>query len=244
MKIKVASLIIIAMFFISSCEPGQLLGPTLISPSTSTPTPTSTQTSTIIPMGILTTTVTETETQTPTTMSTYVPTFTLIEKLESTQVIVFYLKGVPTQESTGSCWSSSNVLDRVDAWRCTSGNIIYDPCFSISGNSQAVICDTSPLDNSTGIKLNLTEPLPAHWPIPNPISAWEFELVDGTNCSYLGGATAAFGGKRVNYSCTDGWYVLGDLQKGKIWIAQKIWLSSDFSSIVESVKAFIRIVWL
>ena len=244
MKIKVASMIIIAMFFISSCEPGQLMGPTLISPSTNTPTPTSTQTSTIIPTGILTSTVTETETQIPTTMSTYVPTFTLIQELESTQVIVFYPLGVPTQERRGSCWSSSNVLDRVDAWRCTSGDIIYDPCFSISGNIQAVICDTSPLDNSTGIKLNLTEPLPAHWSIPNPISAWVFELADGTNCSFLGGATAAFGGKRVNYSCTDGWYVLGDLQKGKIWIAQKIRLSSDFSSIVESVKVFMRIAWL
>jgi len=65
------------------------------------------------------------------------------------------------------------------------------------------------------LTLNLTEPLPAHWPIPNPISAWEFELVDGTNCSYLGGATAAFGGKRVNYSCTDGWYVLGIYKRVK-----------------------------
>jgi hypothetical protein len=60
----------------------------------------------------------------------------------------------------------------------------------------------------------------------------------------MGGATAAFGGKRVNYSCSDGWYVLGDLQKGEVWAAQKIRESSDYSSIVESVKVFIRIVWL
>ena len=182
-------------------------------------------------------------TSTPTHLSTFTPNPTS----ESTQVIVFHPEGVPTQERTGSCWSTSDVLNRVDAWRCMADNSIYDPCFSISGNSQAVICYISPLDNSTSFKLNLTEPLPEHWPISTNSawanSAWEFELADGTDCRIMGGATAVFEGKRVNYSCTDGWYVLGDLQRGKVWIAQKIRLSSDFSSIIESVKAFIRIVW-
>ncbi|HEY5157061.1 MAG TPA: hypothetical protein VII93_03755 [Anaerolineales bacterium] len=241
MKIKVASMIIIAMLFISSCGPEQL-GPTLI------PTSTNTQTPIITPTAILTSTVTETETPTPMTIPTYIPTFTLIPTFESTQVIVFHPKGVPTQERTGSCWEGSIFLNRVDAWRCTSGDIIYDPCFSIPENDQAVICVISPLDNSTSFKLILTEPLPAHWPISTNSawanSAWVFELADGTNCRILGGATATFGGKRVNYSCSDGWYVLGDLQKGKVWAAQKIRESSDYSSIVESVKVFIRIVWL
>jgi hypothetical protein len=203
-------------------------------PSQTTITPKPSSTLTVVTIAV---------TSTP----TYTPTFTPNPTLESTQVIVFYPKGVPTQERTGSCWEGSVFLNRVDAWRCTSGDNIYDPCFSISGNSQAEICYIRPLDNSTSFKLNLTEPLPAHWPVSTNSawanSAWVFELADGTNCRILGGATAAFGGKRVNYSCADGWYVLGDLQKGKVWIAQKIRLSSDFSSIVESVKAFIRIVW-
>jgi hypothetical protein len=247
MKLKAASMIIIAILFTSSCGPGQLLEPTLMPTSTNTPAPANTQTPSITPTATLTSTITETKTQTPTTMPTYIPTFTLNQTLESTQVIVFHPKGVPTQERTGSCWEGSIFLNRVDAWRCTSGDIIYDPCFSLPGNSQAVICYISPLDNSTSFKLNLTEPLPAHWPISTNSawtnSAWVFELADGTNCRILGGATAAFGGKRVNYSCTDGWYVLGDLQKGKVWIAQKIRLSSDFSSIVESVQVLIRKVW-
>ena len=177
-----------------------------------------------------------------TSTSTYTPTFTLNPTLESTQVIVFHPEGIPTPERTGSCWSSSDVLNRADAWRCTSGDDIYDPCFSIPGNSQAVICDTSPLSNSTGFKLNLIEPLPSHWTITTN-SALAFELADGTNCSFVGGATAAFGGKRVNYSCSDGWWILGELQKGQVWTAQKIRQSSDFSSIVESVQVSIRIVW-
>jgi hypothetical protein len=248
MKLKVASMIIVAMLFTSSCGPGQLLEPTLIPTSTNTLTPANTRTPTITPTATLTSTITETETQTQWKMPTHKPTFTLIQTLESTQVIVFHPKSVPAQERTGSCWEGSAFLNRVDAWRCTSGDIIYDPCFNIPGNSQAVICYIDPMDNSTSFKLNLTEPLPEHWPISTNSawanSAWEFELADGTDCRIMGGATAVFEGKRVNYSCTDGWYVLGDLQKGKVWIAQKIRLSSDYSSIVESVEAFIRIVWL
>ncbi|HEY5157776.1 MAG TPA: hypothetical protein VII93_07435, partial [Anaerolineales bacterium] len=63
-------------------------------------------------------------------------------------------------------------------------------------------------------------------------------------CSFLGGATAAFEGKRVNYSCSDGWYILGELQEGQVWTARKVRLSSDFSSIEESVQIFIKKVWL
>jgi hypothetical protein len=176
--------------------------------------------------------------------STYTPTFTSNPLLDSTQVIVFHPEGTPSQERTGSCWSTSNVLNRVDAWRCMADNTIYDPCFSIPGNSQAVICDTSPLSDSTGLKLNLTESLPARGTVSPVKSAWAFELADGTNCSFLGSATASFDGNRVNYSCSDGWFILGELQDGQVWTARKIRLSSDLSSIKESVQVFIKIVWL
>ena len=179
-----------------------------------------------------------------TSTSTYITTITPNLTSESTQVIVFHPKVVPTQEGTGSCWSISVVLNRVDAWRCMKDNSIYDPCFSIPGNSQAVICDTSPLIDSTGFKLNLTESLPARGTVSHVKSALAFELADGTNCSFVGGATAAFEGKRVNYSCSDGWYILGELQEGQVWTAQKVRLSSDFSYIEESVQVFIKVVWL
>jgi hypothetical protein len=45
---------------------------------------------------------------------------------ESTHVIVFHPEGIPPQERTGSCWSTSNVLIQVDAWRCTVDNSIND----------------------------------------------------------------------------------------------------------------------
>ena len=162
---------------------------------------------------------------------------------ESTRVIVFHPMGVPTQERTGSCWSISDVLNRVDAWRCMAGDFIYDPCFSIPENSQAVICDTSPLSDSTGFKLVLTEPLPARGTVSPVQSAWAFELADGIKCIFVDGATAAFEGERLNYSCSDGWFILGELQEGQVWTARKVRLSSDSSSIEESVQVFIKTVW-
>jgi len=175
---------------------------------------------------------------------TYTATFTPNPTSDSTQVIVFHPQGVPTREHTGSCWSTSNVLIRDDAWRCTLNNNIYDPCFSISGTSQAVICGTSPLSDNLGFKLDLTESLPARGTEPLIKYAWAFELDDGTDCIFMDGATAAFEGKRVNYSCSDGWVILGELQEGQVWTARKVRLSSDLSSIEESVQVSIKKVWL
>jgi hypothetical protein len=172
------------------------------------------------------------------------PTFTPNPASDSTQVIEFHPAGVPTEERSGSCWSTSDVLNRVDAWRCMADNSIYDPCFSIPGNGQAVICAASPLGDSTGFKLNLTGALPASGTVSPVKSAWAFELADGTTCTFVGGATAAFEGKRVNYSCSDGWVILGELQEGQVWTARKVHLSPDLSSIEESVQVFIKIVWL
>jgi eukaryotic-like serine/threonine-protein kinase len=172
------------------------------------------------------------------------PSFTPDPTSESTQVIEFHPAGVPTQELSGSCWSVSDVLNRDDAWRCTAGDIIYDPCFSIPGDSQAVVCYSTPLDESTGFKLDLTDPLPARGTPLSFKSAWVVELADGTKCVFMTGATTVFEGERVNYSCSDGGYILGELQEGQVWTARKIRPSSDFSSIEESVQVFIKIVWL
>jgi hypothetical protein len=172
------------------------------------------------------------------------PTITPNPASDSTQVIVFHPEGVPTQERTGSCWSTSNVLNRADAWRCMADTSIYDPCFSIPGNGQAVICAASPLGDSPGFKLNLTGALPARGTVSPVKSAWAFELADGTTCIFMGGATATFEGKRVNYSCSDGWVILGELQEGQVWTAWKVRLSSDFSSIEESIQVSIKKVWL
>jgi hypothetical protein len=42
---------------------------------------------------------------------------------------------------TGYCWTSSNATDRTDAWRCMTGNYIYDPCFAASRVAHFVLCN-------------------------------------------------------------------------------------------------------
>ena len=47
----------------------------------------------------------------------------------------FSYHGVPepaVTSASGSCFTSSDVTRRDDAWRCTVGNTLYDPCFSSS----------------------------------------------------------------------------------------------------------------
>jgi hypothetical protein len=176
--------------------------------------------------------------------ATYSPTLTPNPASGSTQVIEFHPQGVPTQERSGSCWTTSNVLNRADAWRCMADNSIYDPCFSIPGNAQAVICAASPLGDSTGFTMNLTGPLPARGTVSPVKSAWALELADGTTCTFVEGATTAFEGKRVNYDCSDGWSILGELQEGQVWTALKVRLSPDMSSIEQSIIVSIKVVWL
>lgn len=44
---------------------------------------------------------------------------------------------------------------------------------------------------------------------------------NGISCGFLTGATGVINGKRINYGCSDGSYVLGDLQTGTLWKAEK-----------------------
>src|SRR5438045_3515319 len=60
---------------------------------------------------------------------------------------------------SGSCWEGSIVSERSDAWRCMSGNEIFDPCYS--GNTKWVACLRSALGDRV-VRFVLTKPLPAH----------------------------------------------------------------------------------
>src|SRR4051794_21171589 len=51
----------------------------------------------------------------------------------------------------GDCWSGS-VMGRKDAWRCSLGNGIYDPCFK-SPTTNWVVCLYSPWSRK-GVALN------------------------------------------------------------------------------------------
>jgi hypothetical protein len=83
-----------------------------------------------------------------------------------------------TANVSGSCWTSSIAAQRPDAFRCTSGNEIFDPCFVTS--STVVVCPTDLIHNHATL-MKLTEALPAN---TNRRSGepWAFELQSGGMC--------------------------------------------------------------
>jgi hypothetical protein len=168
--------------------------------------------------------------------------------ITATEVIT-YTPGPPTGEpQAGSCWTNSLAVWRPDAWRCFVGDSIYDPCFAVDGD---VICGASPVTTTISFALELTEPLPAPT-VPDDTSghAWLVELPDGTVCELATGATGGVDGERINYWCPSpdpdqSVVILGDLQPGEVWMAQRVVLSGSMPNLTvrESALSPVRTVW-
>lgn len=108
-----------------------------------------------------------------------------------------------TRPKRGSCFSGSNAASRNDAWRCTVGNFIYDPCFSSPRAPGVVLCPGEEL--RFAIKVNLTKGLPRRYANSRPPALdeqpWNLQLLDGEHCIFLTGATSVLQGRRLNYAC-------------------------------------------
>jgi hypothetical protein len=117
----------------------------------------------------------------------------------------FSYHGVPEPTVTnvsGSCFTSSGVTRRDDAWRCTVGNTLYDPCFSSSLAFGIVICPV-PWQGS-GTEIHLSKPLPksSSHTIPSlSLQPWAVETVSGAFCVLSSGASSVVHGQRFNYFC-------------------------------------------
>jgi len=109
---------------------------------------------------------------------------------------------VHTHLRAGYCGSGSETAARGDAWRCFSGNLVLDPCFSFSRHSASVICPSSPWSR-TGIRLRLTSRLPVGFqtaPAPSTrAQPWALELGDGRRAVFASGASDSAEGMRLNY---------------------------------------------
>lgn len=159
----------------------------------------------------------------------------------STEAIKYVPTEIPSEIREGSCWINSLTLGRKGTWRCMEDNVaIHDPCFAIS-ETKNLICDSSPITKDKGFQLKLTEPLPEDRGAEEG-QGWLIELGDGTTCVFITGATGIINGKRINYMCDDGSYVLGDLQAGIAWKAEKAEVDSNLQAkSIELVP--IRRVW-
>jgi hypothetical protein len=131
----------------------------------------------------------------------------------------------------GSCWTSSIATNRPDAYRCTSGNEIFDPCFG-SDKRSVVVCDPNPALGKPGFALHLTKPLPTSTPLPGPVTPWMVALTDGYICTPFTGTRATIEKQVIAYGCvkrgaaprTTGPYiglVGGTMTHGPVWRVEK-----------------------
>jgi hypothetical protein len=171
--------------------------------------------------------------------------------VEITEVIVFQPEAPGDEAQAGSCWTNSLAVWRADAWRCMVENSIYDPCFA---TGESIICGANPATNAQGFDLTLTEPLPAPDATEEMLAAenhaWLVELADGTLCTFATGATGGVDNKRINYLCTGDnpnqmVALLGDLEAGTIWKAEKALLSmgTDGPKAQGQAVVNVRTIW-
>jgi hypothetical protein len=131
----------------------------------------------------------------------------------ATQIIA-YIPPQPassTSVESGSCWTNSIAAPfRNDAWRCTVGNSISDPCFEVPNTTSSLLCNVNPtIANATStFVLKLTKPLPAPDVPPGMAStnwAWLVQLANGTLCTpFTGTLPITASGDAANYGCAPG----------------------------------------
>jgi len=176
--------------------------------------------------------------------------------------IVAYVPATPASSTPaldGSCWTNSIAAPfRADAWRCTVGNSISDPCFEIPNSTSSLLCNVNPaIQNSTStFVLKLTKPLPAPTiPSGTPPSnwAWLVQLQGGTLCTpFEGTRPFTASGDSANYDCAPGSLgtdvlIFGDLNaSSSVWTANIGTLSVPTSSLpmmVTSSTVPVATVW-
>jgi hypothetical protein len=126
----------------------------------------------------------------------------------------------------GTCFTSSLAVDGADAWRCTAGDEILDPCFQSPRGKGPLACLAEPWGPVT--QLRLTRRLPKATPVgsPGPMP-WAVETMGDLRCTRLTGASDEVGGKRVNYTCSDGSVMVGEVDDSSaLWTIMRS-LSGD-----------------
>ncbi len=175
--------------------------------------------------------------------------------------VVTYVPPAPatsTPVEQGSCWTNSIAAPfRADAWRCSVGNSISDPCFNIPGSND-LLCNMDPAipDATSSFVLKLTSPLPkpqaAQGSAPSDW-AWLLELADGTRCApFTGTMPIAEGGISASYGCApktpggEGLLIFNLNENSSTWTAdvgQIVANSSSMPVAVEQGTIPVATVW-
>ncbi|HEY3248491.1 MAG TPA: hypothetical protein VGK88_09410 [bacterium] len=119
-----------------------------------------------------------------------------------------------TRKVSGSCFAGSAASSgRSDAWRCSAGNAILDPCYQgFQQGKMLLACPDTPWSANV-VLMTPTKALPDKDAnkdnVPRALP-WALELANGMKCELLTGATWGVAGMRANYGCADNAYVIGD----------------------------------
>jgi hypothetical protein len=167
-----------------------------------------------------------------------------------TSVIRFMPPVPPGKVREGSCWTESIAVTRSGAWRCTVGNAISDPCFTVPANHRQLVCDASPALKTKGFLLKLTKPLPKSSGRERNAEPWVFRLADNSICEAMTGTLPPVNGEPARWSCAihvrdqvrpAG--VVTKLTPGKIWMADKFPESAVGTQGAKPEKIPVKSVW-
>jgi predicted Ser/Thr protein kinase len=205
--------------------------------TTSSPTSTTSTTPIVSTTSSTSSTATTSSTSTTTTpVVTQAPTATRLFSVESPSGGLTV--GIQ-QRASGSCFTGSIDLERPDAWRCTVGNTIYDPCFSL--DQSHVVCPPDGPWGRTAVLVNLTAALPASGNTGAEAKGtpWAIQLANGARCLLLSGASNVIAGQRLNYGCTRGLGLYGDVNR-----SAPVWTIFGAGQHASSITPYaVAIVW-
>jgi hypothetical protein len=130
------------------------------------------------------------------------------------------LTAVPAAQ--GRCFAASLASQgRSDAWRCSIGNAIMDPCFEPQPpDSGPLACAVSPWSREVRLLKPSAPPSKNEANKGDLLGSapWALELADGSRCTFLTGATLGVAGMRLNYGCQNKAEVIGDVERSApVW---------------------------
>jgi hypothetical protein len=149
-----------------------------------------------------------------------------------------------TEKVTGSCFTGSLASpSRPDAWRCSSGNGLLDPCYQrILGDEKQLACPVGGPWPANVALLTLDKPLPTE---PrkelsrDSALPWALELANGQRCTLMTGAMPPVAGMRINYGCPGGFQVVGDIDRSSpVW---RVFFQGQKSIALEQVD--VNVAW-
>lgn len=150
----------------------------------------------------------------------------------------------------GSCWTESIAVPRAGAWRCSIGNSISDPCFTVAQNREQLVCGADPALRADGFILKLTKPLPKVSQQERRSEPWIIQLSDGSICEAMTGTLSPVNGEPARWSCAihnrdqvrpRG--VVTAVKPGRIWMADKFADSAIGTQGAKPEEIPVKMIW-